>query len=161
MKISIFFISYILLVLSCKPTPPLISDKSVTIDSLKQNLLETDLTFSALSKVKGRNAAFLQYMDEHVTMLRPNGMPMVGKDTMEKVFALRPDTGYTLTWKPLFADVSQSGDIGYTYGTYLVTSGKNDSSQGTYCSIWKRDSLGDWKFVLDTGNEGLKTEAKK
>src|SRR6185436_18782069 len=117
--------------------------------------MQTDQAFSDLSKAKGRNASFLEYMDEHVTMLRANGMPLVGKDTMAKRFAERPDTSYTLTWQPLYADAAASGDLGYTYGRWLLVTTTNDSSEGTYCTIWKKDSNGNWRFVLDTGNEGL------
>jgi ketosteroid isomerase-like protein len=28
--------------------------------------------------------------------------------------------------------------------------------QGTYTTFWKKDKKGKWKFVLDTGNDGLK-----
>ena len=27
--------------------------------------------------------------------------------------------------------------------------------QGTYVSIWKKDKIGAWKFVLDSGNQGI------
>jgi len=137
------------------------AQQSLNLDSVKQVLKQTDQAFSDLSNVKGRNFAFLEYMDEHVTMLRANGMPLVGKDTMQKRFAVRPDTGFTLTWSPMFADVSSGGDLGYTYGTWLLVTTRKDSSEGTYCSIWKKDSTGKWKFVLDTGNEGLKSAEEK
>lgn len=135
--------------------------KSVNTDSLKNVLMQTDLAFSDLSKAKGRNASFLEYMDEHVTMMRSNGMPFTGKDTMRKRFSVRPDTSYTLTWKPLYADIAASGDLGYTYGRWLLVTNKNDSSEGTYTTIWKQQPNGDWKFVLDTGNEGLKEVSAK
>ncbi|MEO5673653.1 MAG: DUF4440 domain-containing protein [Chitinophagales bacterium] len=160
MKIPICALA-IILFFSCKQPVTIKVEKSINTDSLKEILLSTDLAFSDLSKKSGRNAAFLEYMDEHVAMLRPNGMPMVGKDTMQKVFSSRPDTGYSLTWKPLFADVAASGDFGYTYGTYAMLTAKGDSSEGTYCSIWKRNADGQWKFVLDTGNEGLKPATAK
>ena len=154
---KIFFVANAIVFASCQqPRQHAAEMKAVNRDSLKEALMKTDLAFSDLSKAKGRNASFLEYMDEHVTMLRPNGMPLVGKDTMRKRFSTMPDTSYTLTWKPLFADVAASGDLGYTYGTWLLVTTKNDSSEGTYCSIWKQQPNGDWKFVLDTGNEGLK-----
>ena len=71
----------------------------------------------------------------------------------------RPDSGYTLTWKPLYADIAQSGELGYTYGIYefkaMDPEGKPIMGNGTYVSIWKKDQFGNWKLVLDTGNEGL------
>src|SRR6185503_9997394 len=141
---------------SCSPPNHPSESKAPNPDSLKEVLMQTDLAFSDLSKAKGRNASFLEYMDEHVTMLRPNGMPLVGKDTMRKRYDTMADTSYSLTWKPLYSDVAVSGDLGYTYGRWLLVTTKNDSSEGTYCTIWKLQPNGDWKFVLDTGNEGLK-----
>jgi ketosteroid isomerase-like protein len=38
--------------------------------------------------------------------------------------------------------------------------GKELSENGTYVSIWKKDQFGNWKFVLDTGNEGLEPKIK-
>ncbi len=46
-------------------------------------------------------------------------------------------------------------DLGYTYGYYTMTFKEDGSTQhGNYVSIWKKQAGGDWKFVLDTGNEG-------
>jgi ketosteroid isomerase-like protein len=35
---------------------------------------------------------------------------------------------------------------------------KDTTIFGTYTSIWKKQSDGTWKFVLDTGNEGVGAE---
>ncbi len=145
-----------LLIISCNQQPSLPKEKNINLDSIKQVLKQTDQDFSDLSKSKGQHAAFLQYMDENVAMLRPNSMPLIGKDTMQKRYALSSDTSYTLIWKPLFADVSTSGDLGYTYGQWQLQFHGGELSEGTYCTIWKQDSTGKWKFVLDMGNEGLK-----
>ena len=157
-----FLVAIAIIITSCQQTKQHVDEmKNVNSDSLKEVLIQTDLAFSDHSKAKGRNASFLEYMDEHVTLLRPNGMPLVGKDTMRKRFSMMPDTSYKLTWKPLYADVAASGDLGYTYGRWLLVTTSYDSSEGTYCSIWKKDSGGNWKFVLDTGNEGLKPATEK
>ena len=134
--------------------------KSLNLDSIKQVLKQTDQAFSDRSKQIGQQASFLEYMDQNVTMLRPNSMPLVSKDSVEKFYSLRSDTSFVLTWTPLFADVSSSGDLGYTYGTWLLETKSGEKGEGTYCSIWKPDSRGDWKFVLDVGNEGLKQPEK-
>jgi ketosteroid isomerase-like protein len=56
---------------------------------------------------------------------------------------------------PIKADVGRSGDLGYTYGTYHVEIKGIGTEEGTYCTVWQRDKEHGWKFVLDTGNEGL------
>jgi ketosteroid isomerase-like protein len=134
--------------------------KTLNLDSMKKDVMQADIDFSSMSASKGRNAAFLTYMDKNCVMLRPNSLPIKGRDTVSKIFASRPDTGFTLTWTPLYADVAASGELGYTYGTFFVRS-KSDSGEGTYCTVWRKDSTGKWKYVMDTGNDGLKPQPKQ
>ena len=158
---KIFLPIVLMMAVSCNPSHPFTESKPLNLDSLKDVLKQTDLAFSDLSKSKGRNVSFLEYMDQHVTMLRPNSMPLVSKDTMQKIYSRQLDTSYILIWKPLFADIAASGDLGYTYGTWLLSVKSGETEEGTYCTIWKPDANGNWKFVLDTGNEGLKPREKK
>jgi len=153
---KLFFLFIPCFAMSCMQNKPM-SSKAMkqNTDSLKTVLMKTDAAFSDLSKAKGRNAAFISYVADQAVLLRPNNMPIIGKDSIAKRFSTRPDTGFTLTWKPLYADISASGELGYTYGTFLVIS-HNDTDEGTYATVWKKDTTGQWKFILDTGNEGLK-----
>jgi ketosteroid isomerase-like protein len=64
------------------------------------------------------------------------------------------DTAYTLSWQPMNAEISKSGDLGFTYGVYELSI-KDSVYKGTYVSIWKKQNDGSWKFVLDSGNEGI------
>ena len=125
----------------------------------KEEILNTDKAFSDLSKAKGMKHAFLEYAAEEVVILRENSFPQVGKKVMAERFKSFSDTGFVLTWEPQFADVAASGDLGYSYGIYTSTSkdalGNPVVEKGTYVSVWKKDNDGKWKFVLDTGNEGL------
>ena len=61
-----------------------------------------------------------------------------------------------LTWAPVGADIADSGDLGYTYGTFEFRSkdkeGKPSAEHGKYTSIWKKQKDGSWKVVLDMGN---------
>ncbi|HWB64890.1 MAG TPA: hypothetical protein VG603_15340 [Chitinophagales bacterium] len=133
-------------------------EMAARIDSLKGVLLKTDLEFSKMSESNGRNAAFLAYADSDVTLLRPYSMPVSGKNTLEKLLAEHPDSAFTLSWIPIKADISRAGDLGYTFGTYQLKDKKGKKGEGTYCTVWRRSRNGDWKFVMDTGNEGLKPE---
>lgn len=129
-------------------------DMKKEIESVKQ----ADIDFSNLSKEKGMKEAFLSYAAQDAVLLKPFMMPVVGYDAVKK-FLDEGNSDFTLTWAPLYGDVSQSGELGYTYGTFVLTfmNDKNESEtrNGTYVSIWKKDSEGSWKFVLDTGNPGL------
>ena len=125
-------------------------------DSLKDDLLKTDLAFSQLSEEKGRNAAFLQYADSSAAMLREFSAPTTGVDAIAKLLNQFPDTAAKLIWVPISSDVARSGELGYTYGTYVIETKGKDHFGGTYCTVWKRTRSQNWKFVLSTGNEGVK-----
>ena len=127
-------------------------NKHTSLDMNKE-LIAVDKAFSALSKEKGMNFAFLAYVAKDGVMLSPNRMPLVGKSNIETLFR-GDDSNKEFTWEPLYADVAKSGELGYTYGTYQIITAES-SEKGTYVSIWKKDSNGKWKFVLDSGNEGL------
>jgi ketosteroid isomerase-like protein len=148
-------------IVACNPvaTKQPADAKPLNYDSLKTVLLITDANFSDLSSKKGVHESFTTYIADDGAMLRPNRMPIISKDSLRVYFSNRPDTGYTLIWTPLFSDISKSGDLGYTYGTYKLTvKSSKEMEEGTYATVWKQDPSGNWKFVLDTGNPGLKPE---
>lgn len=128
----------------------------LSTDSMKAVLMKIDLEFSDRSAAVGVNKAFIEFIDDNATLLRPNMHPVTGKDQVIAYLSARVDTAYKLTWKPLYADIAASGDLGYTFGTYtLQTRDSAGQEEGTYVSIWKADSNGHWKYVLDSGNAGL------
>jgi len=136
-------------------------NSQLNMDQEKQKLLETDLAFSNRSIEVGNHQAFLEYASPDAVLLRDNSYPVVGKPALKKLYSQLSDSTYRLTWKPSFGKVSKSGDLGYTYGIYLleITEGeqKGEVRQGTYCSIWEKNAKGEWRFVLDTGNSGLES----
>lgn len=138
------------------------SNQNLNLDKRKRELLNVDTQFSKLSEARGVNEAFLSYIADDGVLLRSNNFPIIGKEIIKERFFSRSDSGYTLTWKPLYADIAQSGELGYTFGIYefkaMDPEGKPIIGNGTYLSIWKKDQFGNWKLVLDTGNEGLGSE---
>ena len=123
----------------------------------KIKLLQTDKSFSDMSIEKGMKAAFIEFIDSNGVLLKPNQLPIVGASAIDYLIA-QEDTGYTLNWQPHYAFVSQSADLGYTYGVYALHPNNIDTVlYGTYVSIWKKQGNGSWKFVLDSGNDGVDT----
>ncbi|RYY71468.1 MAG: hypothetical protein EOO13_03015 [Chitinophagaceae bacterium] len=117
--------------------------------------MKTDQAFSDLSLAKGMKHAFIEYIDSNGVLLRPGHLPIVGANAIDFLIQ-QNDTDYTLNWQPQHAFVSQSADLGYTYGVYALEPKNLDTVlYGTYVSIWKKQDDGKWKFVLDTGNEGI------
>jgi ketosteroid isomerase-like protein len=124
-------------------------------------LLQTDRDFSAMSVKEGRHKAFLYYIADDGVILRNNSYPVKSKKTLEEQFAGKSDSSFVLSWVPLYEKVSESGDIGYTYGIRTnSTKSTGEITKGTYVTIWQKQIDGNWKFVLHTDNQGLSESAE-
>lgn len=119
---------------------------------LIQELQQTDQAFSDYSKTHGMRKAFLEFIDDEGVIMRDNHMPMRGAPAIEYITSMN-DSAVVLTWEPMGGDVAASGEMGYTYGTYELKDSVN-TQKGSYVTIWRKVD-GRWKFVLDSGNQGL------
>ncbi len=130
-------------------------DVSLIVDKNKDALLETDRQFANMCSQKGMKNAYLDFIDSNGVLLRPNAFPIVGADAVDFIIAQKTDD-LLLSWRPKDAVVAASGELAYTYGTYKIeVRGTEENLQGSYVTIWKKQTDGKWKFVLDTNNEGL------
>ena len=79
--------------------------------------------------------------------------PTVGVDRLRTLwtnFFARP--GYRLTWRAERVEIAASEDFAYSYGPWEQTEvreGTARTSKGTYVAIWKRQSNGTWKVLVD------------
>jgi ketosteroid isomerase-like protein len=135
---------------SCKTKKPAINE-----EELKNAVFETDREFSKMSELKGLKNAYMEYIDSNGVLLRPNNYPIQGGEAVNFIIESN-DADFIMTWEPKKATVAGSGDLAYTYGIYSYKA-KNDDSVyfGSYVTIWKMQPNGKWKFVLQTGNDGL------
>jgi ketosteroid isomerase-like protein len=113
--------------------------------------------FMKAAAEKGSQGYMSYYADDAVEV--PNNAPIIeGKVNIAKGMGFLDDKNNSLTWSPVGADISSSGDLGYTYGTFEFRSKDKDdkptAEHGKYTSIWKKQKDGSWKVVLDMGNAG-------
>jgi ketosteroid isomerase-like protein len=141
------FIFSSLFLISCKQKANLV--KSISPDEI----INADKAFSEMSRKTGMKKAFLEYIDNEGILLRPNHTPIVGADAIDFLSQVN-DSSYTLTWVPGGGEIATSANLGYTYGIYKLEM-KDTVLRGTYVSIWKKQQDGKWKFVLDSGNQGI------
>lgn len=142
-----FFLIFVLTfcLLSCTPKKQ-VPDPQV--------LLDADLAFSDYSAKNGIHEAFIEFAHDSVVLLKPKRMPIVGKQSLIESYAGKSDSGVVLTWKPESAMIAASGEFGFTYGLWTLVAA-NDTSRGTYLTVWSKNTNGQWKYIADTGNEGL------
>lgn len=131
--------------ISCQP------ERKSQIENWKAEVTSAEHAFSDMALKEGIAKAFLTFSAEDVTMLRNNKL-VKGKTELQAFYKKGSPKG-TLTWSPDFVDVSTSGDLAYTYGKYVYTStdslGNEQSSEGIFHTVWKRQADGSWKFVWD------------
>jgi ketosteroid isomerase-like protein len=119
----------------------------------KALLLDLEARFAKDVAARG-GAGFASWFAEDGVTLGNGATPVVGKDAIAKSANwLAKD--YQLTWTPTDAKMSPSGDIGYTWGHFEGKSkdanGNPVTNSGRYITIWRHETDGSWKVVLDAG----------
>ncbi len=114
------------------------------------------IAWSQSASAKDLDKAVSFYADDAVIL--PDKAPVVrGQDNIRKNWApLLALPGPGLSWKTGSLEVARSGDIAYETGAYnFVTTdkkGKSTDNKGKYVVVWKKQSDGSWKVVVDTDN---------
>lgn len=144
MKTLTFLMATFIILTSCNTNSKDLSEQ------WKQEIRESEANFAALLNEKGLHDAFVAYAAEDATIMRNNKV-ISGKKAIDEHYK-NVDTK-TLTWSPDFVDVSKSGDLGYTYGTFQFTYkdsiGEEHVDTGIFHTVWKRQKDGSWKYVWD------------
>jgi ketosteroid isomerase-like protein len=113
-----------------------------------RSLVEAERAFAKMSIEKGTKASFVENLAEDSILFRPG--PVAGKKWMQE----HPAPPGILTWRPIFADVSRAGDLGYTTGPWEFREKSLEDkpvAHGQFVTIWKRQADGVWKAVVDLG----------
>jgi ketosteroid isomerase-like protein len=130
--------------------------KRVNQETERAALLRVDREFSKASAEEGARPGFLLVAASDVRLFRNDKYPFVGR--MAAADALAPLLA-EWTWTPSFADVSISGDLGYSYGIYELKKTGVVSEKGNYARVWKKVN-GAWKLVIDVADP-LPPETRK
>lgn len=123
---------------------------------VRKRLMELDKEFAKATAEKGLEG-WVAYFDEDGAMVPSQGEVIRGKEaiknSMSASFSL---DSYSLKWEPEYAEASEDGSIGYTYGryvrTYINQAGNIMQGTGRYTTIWKRQPDNSYKIILDMGN---------
>jgi ketosteroid isomerase-like protein len=121
-------------------------------------LLDADRAFEQATQSHGLEGWVGAFAEDGI-MVPPSGpLPAGGAKPIREVMAPAfAQKGYTLHWTPERADVAQSGDLGFTIGTYEQhipgKDGKVTVLTGRYVTIWRKQADGSWKVLVDVGSE--------
>ena len=123
----------------------------------EQALREAD---AAWSNAAATADGFLSYYTDDVTVLPPNEPIAIGKESARKsIQALYDLPGFSVKWQASKVEVARSGDIGYVHGAYEITmndpAGKPAMDRGKFLEVWKKQTDGSWKCIVDMFNSDL------
>ncbi len=144
----ILFLSFLVI---CSYAASPVAQKKTQVNDLMA-MVETERAFSRMSEEKGTREAFAAFIADDGILFRPT--PVFGKKWMQEHPLPASTTRSVLSWQPIFADVSRAGDLGYTTGPWLLRKDIKDAKPtafGNFMTVWRKQSQGPWRFVLDLG----------
>src|SRR4051812_19592440 len=125
---------------------PLMMQAQKNVDGL----VKAEKSFSAYAVSHNTKDAFLKFADSGAVVFdKGEAVNAIG------LWSAREKREGILEWHPQFAEVSNSGDFGYTTGPWTFRSKAVSDSitgRGQFTSVWHFDSSGEWKFLVDLGS---------
>lgn len=140
---SFIFLFLLLIIYSC-------SSSSSENNNDKAAIMKADIEFCKYSVREGFFNAFLRYADNDIIKFSEGQFPVIGLKNLKEKFDNKSGTK-DLIWAPEYAEVAESGELGYTWGKWHLKN-KDTTFYGNYFTVWKKQNDGSWKVKLDGGN---------
>jgi ketosteroid isomerase-like protein len=122
-------------------------------ETLKNEIFQTEKAFEKMTAEKGIAEAFYYFSDERAIIKRENDTIISGNENIKIYYQRKNFKNAIVNWTPDFIDVSDCGDIAYTYGKYVwkITDNKGAivEYKGIFHTVWKRQNDNSWKYVWD------------
>ena len=109
-----------------------------------RTLLERDRELNARIGADGAGNGFGQRLSGSARLHRNGIMPLVDRAA---IIAWLERNAASMSATTGAADASESGDLGYSYGTYELKGASPEG--GAYVRVWTRDASGAWFVVAD------------
>jgi len=114
-----------------------------------REIVDAERAFIEMARTQNRRDAFLFYLSDSAVTQGPQG-PMKGKSRI----AAQPVREDWLFWEVAYSDIAASGDFGFNTGPWYYRPNRTDEKPvafGEFNSVWKKQSDGSWKNILDIG----------
>lgn len=115
-------------------------------DGSTKSLIKAEKEFAESLAKHGSKAAYNSFAAADGLVFRPN--PVNAKT----FYSAQPESK-DISWNPVYAKVSRSGDWGFTTGPYTVAG--DQPAYGQFLSVWKANN-GKWELALDLGTSSNK-----
>lgn len=112
-------------------------------ESLK-TMVETEKAFAQMAKDKSVKEAFLQYLAPEAVVFEKGQAVNAVNHWQNTSFQEQ------LTWQPTWAGIANSGELGYTAGSWQSYNQQKQTATGSFVTLWKKIDK-NWKVLADIG----------
>jgi ketosteroid isomerase-like protein len=135
--------------------------EDVDLEKVVGSLIAAEKAYAKLAAEKGFREASISVFADHAVIFAPNAVN-------GKKFWREAKENPAITWRPTFASISRSGELGYTTGPWESRKSRDvekPDTFGHFVTIWQKKTNGMWKVALDVGlnhplAEAAETEIK-
>ena len=135
-------------IISCKD-----DDDKKEQETARQQITAAEADFAKMCADKGIAEGFTFFADSNAVIKRGNDSLIKGKQGIKNFYSASRYANASVTWAPDFVEVSEDGDLGYTFGKYTWqakdSTGKVNEFRGVFHTVWKKQKDGSWKYVWD------------
>jgi ketosteroid isomerase-like protein len=141
----------ITLVSGCVAAPPDPQTSAAVDPVTPAPVIAAERAFAADGAQRGWTAAFRTWAAPEAVMLSPGPV-----NAQEKLATIPGDGETTLDWRPAYAGIARSGELGFTTGPFQIRG--RDGVVGHYFTVWRRQPDGRWKWIFDAGTDVIDTD---
>ena len=131
--------------------------RAETNADLKEQVRQTEIAFA--KTLADRNPeAFASFLAGEAVFMSGARVTRSAKEVAERWKPFFEGAQAPFSWAPETVEVLDSGTLAMSSGPVRDASGKRT---GTYNSVWRRETDGKWKIVLDNGCPACNCDAGK
>jgi len=132
------------------------SETTVNKEAEAEELMQLSRDWSAMVGA-GELEASMDLWAADAVMLPPDLPVLAGKEAIrDYVMGAASIPGFRISWEPDSAHISKSGDMAYLIERNVIEFDGEDGSKivthGKVITVWRKDSQGQWKNVVDMWN---------
>ena len=129
----------------------------VDLKAEESAILEADSTWAALAKEGKEVDKIISYWSDDAVVLPPGQPAVKGKNALRRMVEDSKNIpGFSITWKSSDLHFSPDGKMAYMNGENLMSmndsTGNKISTPGRGYTIWRKETDGNWKCVVDIWN---------
>jgi ketosteroid isomerase-like protein len=135
--------------------------EDVTLEKVVGSLIAAEKAYAKLAGEKGFREASISVFADDAVIFAPSAVN-------GKKFWREAKKDPVISWRPSFASISRSGELGYTTGPWESRKSRDvekPEAFGHFVTIWQKNKDNVWKVALDVGldhpqPQGVETEIR-